>query len=388
MGAAVTAGTVLATGVGAQAFAGEALPAHHRPVAKESVMRTLTPQVRAQLDRAVQQVLKSTHTPGVTVGLWAPGQHGYVRAFGTADKTTNAPMSPRFNMRVGSVTKTFTVTALLHLVDQGRVRLDDPISRYVHGVPNGHRITLRHLAEMRSGLFNYLHDEDFLKASAADHQRTFTPQEMLAYAFKHPVAFRAGSQFDYSNTNTVLLSMVVEKVTGQSFDRYLMRHVLEPAHLRHTFVPEGAEFPAPHAHGYTDQTVDGSVADATDWAPPGGASGVMISDLQDLRSWAPALAEGSLLSRATQAERLKMLPTGVNGVGYGLGVFDNHGWIGHNGSLPGYETVMVYLPRAKATLVVHTTSDINVGDKALSTKFAKAVTGIVTPKNVYDIAAP
>jgi D-alanyl-D-alanine carboxypeptidase len=392
IGAAVTAGTVLATGVGAQAFAGDASPAHHRSVAKEhvareSVMRTLTPQVRAQLDRAVQQVLKSTHTPGVTVGLWAPGKGSYVKAFGTADTATNAPMSPRFNMRVGSVTKTFTVTALLHLVDQGRVSLDDPISRYVHGVPNGHRITLRHLAEMRSGLFNYLNDDDFAKDFLADTSRTFTNEEMLAYAFKHPVS-PAGRQYEYSNTNTILLSMVVEKVTGQSFDRYLTRHVLKPAHLEHTFMPKGTEFPGPHAHGYTDQTADGSIADSTNWAPPGGASGVMISNLHDLRSWASTLANGTLLSRATQAERLKMLPTGLKGVRYGLGIFDVRGWIGHNGSLPGYQTLMVYLPKAKATLVLHTTSDVRFEGKSLSTKFAKAITDIVTPKNVYDIPIP
>ncbi|MGW2937992.1 serine hydrolase domain-containing protein [Streptomyces sp. NPDC001156] len=385
IGAALAAGTVVATGAGAQAFAGDASPAH-RTVSRQPVMRTLTPQVRAQLDRAVQNVLKTTHTPGVTVGLWAPGKGSYVRAFGTADTATKQPMSPDFNMRVGSVTKTFTVTALLRLVDQGQVSLDDPISTYVHGVPNGHHITLRHLAEMRSGLFNALNDEDFVTAFMADTSRTFTNEELLAYAFKHPVAFPAGSQYQYSNTNTILLSMVVEKVTGQPFDRYLNRHVLKPAHLKHTFMPKGAEFPAPHAHGYTDQASDdGSITDATNWAPPGAASGVMISNLHDLRSWASTLAEGTLLSKATQAERLTMLPTGREGLSYGLGIFDNHGWIGHNGSLPGYQTVMVYLPKAKATLVVHTTSDINVEGKSLTTKFAKAVTDIVTPKNVYDI---
>jgi len=384
IGAALTVGTVVATGAGAQALTGDASPAH-RAVSGHPVMRTLTPQVRAQLDRAVQHVLKTTHTPGVTVGLWAPGKGSYVKAFGTADTATNAPMSPGFNMRVGSVTKTFTVTALLRLVDHQQVSLDDPISKYVHGVPNGHHITLRHLAEMRSGLFNYLLDDDFVREYEADPHRVFTTKEMLAYSFKHPVAFPAGSQFNYSNTNTVLLARVVQKVTGKPFDRYLAQHVLRPAHLTHTFMPKGAEFPAPHAHGYTNQTADDSVADATDWNPPGGPSGVMISTLHDLRSWASTLAEGTLLSKATQAERLTMKPTGKKGVGYGLGVFNNHGWIGHNGSLPGYQTVMVYLPKVKATLVVHTTSDIAVKDKALSTKFAQAITGIVTPKNVYDI---
>ncbi|MFJ7967280.1 serine hydrolase domain-containing protein [Streptomyces sp. NPDC096324] len=128
-------------------------------------MRKLSPAVTAQLDHAIKDVLKTTKTPGVTVGLWAPGKGSYVRAFGTADEATNAPMSPRFNMRVGSVTKTFTVTALLRLVDQKKVGLDDPVSKYVRGVPEGDRITLRHLAQMRSGLFNFTEDPDFGRPS-------------------------------------------------------------------------------------------------------------------------------------------------------------------------------------------------------------------------------
>ncbi|MFF3062526.1 serine hydrolase domain-containing protein [Streptomyces sp. NPDC057909] len=352
-------------------------------------MRKLTPEVRAQLDEAVKDVLRTTRTPGVTVGLWAPGKGEYVRAFGTSDKATNAPMSPNFNMRVGSVTKTFTVTALLELVDQKKVRLDDPISKYIPGVPEGDHITLRHLAEMRSGLFEFMHDPDFGKVFLADPNHKFTTKELLDYSFKHPLAFKPGTKFQYSNTNIHLLSMVVAKVAGQPFNDYAKMHVLKPAGLKDTFMPKGAEFPAPRAHGYTDQTLDGSVVDATDWFPSSsGPSGAMISDLSDLKSWASTLAKGSLLSPKTQAERLKMNPVGLPGLGYGLGVFENHGWIGHNGSLPGYQTVMVYLPAAKATLVVHATSDIVFQGKELSTLFAKAVTGVITPNNVYDIQKP
>ncbi|MEU6091660.1 serine hydrolase domain-containing protein [Streptomyces sp. NPDC047085] len=386
IGATLVAGAVLGVGQGAHADGWAPRPSErHHSFPAEPVMRKLTPEVRAQLDNAIRNVLRTTKTPGVTVGLWAPGNGSYVRAFGTADKTTNAPMSPGFNMRIGSVTKTFTVTALLRLVDQKQVSLEDPISRYVSGVPNGDHITLRHLAEMRSGLFNYLLDPDFGKDYLTDPRRVFTTAEMLAYSFRHPVAFAAGGKYQYSNTNTVLLSMVVQKVTGQPFDRYVAEHVLKPAHLKHTFMPQGTEFPAPHARGYTDQTADGSIEDATDRNPLGGPSGAMISNLDDMRSWAATLAEGTLLSPATQAERLTMKPTGLQGVGYGLGVFDVHGWIGHNGSLPGYQTVVVRLPAARATLVVHTTSDIDFQGDALGTKFAQAVTSIVTPKNVYTL---
>ncbi|MFJ9428371.1 serine hydrolase domain-containing protein [Streptomyces sp. NPDC101490] len=349
----------------------------------------LTPAVAQQLDRAVQDVMKQTGVPGVTVGLSAPGKGTYIRSFGVADKETRQPMDPGLYMRIGSETKTFTVTALLELVDQGKVKLDDTISRYVDGVPNGDRITLRNLASMRSGLFNYSADDGFYKAFTTDPDRPFTPQELLDYSFKHPVKFQPGAEFDYCNTNLILLGLVVEKAGGMPLNEFIQKNVLDPAGLRHTVFPMDAAFPSPHAHGYTNQTASGKLEDATDWNPSWGwAAGAMISDLQDLRTWARVVATGTLLSPATQAERLHTYPTGVAGAGYGLGIFDIQGWIGHNGSLPGYQSLTIYLPESRATLVVLLNTDVTHEGSAPGTLFGQAITKIVTPGHVYDIPVP
>ncbi|MBA2946150.1 serine hydrolase domain-containing protein [Streptomyces himalayensis] len=351
-----------------------------------ATVRALTPDVAEQLDKAVTQTQRQAGVPGVIVGLWIPGKGSYVRAFGVADKSSGAPMSDGLHMRIGSETKTFTVTAILRLVDEGKVGLDDPVSTYVEGVPNGDRITLRQLAEMRSGLYPYSEDPDFGKAFLSDPNRRFTPQQLLDYAFKHPVGFEPGQKFQYSNTNAILLGLVVEKASGRRFGDYLKQQVLEPSNLDNTFFPTGAEFPEPHAHGYTTQTPNGEVADATNWDPSWAwSAGAMISDLSDLREWARIVATGTLLKPATQAERLRTLPTGDPGTGYGLGIFNSHGWIGHNGSLPGYQSVTVYLPSAEATLVILTNTDTSYEGNENSTLFAKAVTTIVTPANVYDL---
>ncbi|MET9661061.1 serine hydrolase domain-containing protein [Streptomyces sp. NPDC006510] len=348
----------------------------------------LTPAVARQLDRAVRQVMDDARVPGVTVGLWAPGKGSYVRAFGVADKSSGAPMSTGLNMRVGSVTKTFTVTALLTLVDQGKVGLDDPIGKYVKDVPNGDRITLRELAGMRSGLFNYSMDPDFFKALTSDPQRPFTPQELLDYSFRHPVQFQPGEKFEYSNTNAILLGLVVEKASGRPLAEYLERNVFEPAGMNHTFLPHNAAFPAPHAQGYTDQTASGKTENATYWNPSWAwAAGGAISDQRDLRIWARVLATGTLLSPATQAERLKTEPSNLPDTGYGLGIFDAHGWIGHNGSLPGYEALVVYLPEPKATLVVLLNTDTNYQGSEPSTLLGEAITSVVTPQHVYSLPA-
>lgn len=345
----------------------------------------LGPEVSARLDKAIADVRKQAGIPGVVVGVWMPGKGSYVRATGVADKATGEPMSADSYIRIGSETKTFTVTALLELVDEGRIALDDPISAYVPGVRNGKRITLRHLAEMRSGLFPYTADADFQHDLLSDPQRYFTPKELLAYGMKHKNTFKPGAAFQYSNSNLILLGLVVEKMSGHRLDDFIHRRVLRPSHLRHTQLPTGPEFPRPHSHGYTDQTLSGKVEDSTNWNPSWAwAAGAMISDLHDLRRWAKIVATGELLSPETQAQRLKTLPTGFPGTSYGLGIFETGGWIGHNGSLPGYETVTVYLPSQKATLVIMINTDIGRGGQEPSTLLARAVTRIITPDNVYD----
>ncbi|MFI1712218.1 serine hydrolase domain-containing protein [Streptomyces litmocidini] len=345
----------------------------------------LGPELTARLDRAVEDVRKQAGIPGVAVGLWMPGRGSYVHATGVADKVTGEPMTTDGFVRIGSETKTFTVTALLKLVDDHRIRLDDPVSRYIHGVPNGHRITLRHLAEMRSGLFPYTSDPDFIHDLLSDPQRSFTPEEALAYGFRHKNTFAPGAKFEYSNSNLVLLGLVVEKVSGRPLTAFLRERVLRPARLRHTFLPDGPEFPEPHPRGYTNQTLSGAVVDSTDWNPSWAwAAGAMISDMHDLRRWAKILATGELLSPGTQAQRLRTLPTGHPGLGYGLGIFDANGWIGHNGSIPGYETVTVYLPERDATLVIMINTDSLSQGQEPSTPLARAITSIVTPDHVYD----
>ncbi|WP_377270541.1 serine hydrolase domain-containing protein [Peterkaempfera sp. SMS 1(5)a] len=347
----------------------------------------LTPALAAKLDQAVRRVLAEADLPGAVVGLWTSGGR-YVRAFGVSDMATRQPMNARLRFRIGSITKTFTVTALLELVDRHKARLDDPVSRYVSGVPGGDRITLRQLAEMRSGLFSYTEDPGFDHDLKADPQRAFSPRQLLAYAFKHPAIAKPGTVFQYSNTNTVLLGLVVEKLSGGPLGAYLRARVFKPGRLRHTTFPATAEFPKPHADGYTVQSVNGELANATDWNPSWGwSAGAAISDLDDMHTWARALAKGSLLKRATQAQRLKLLPTGYPGTGYGLGIFGVNGWIGHNGSLPGYESVAMYLPSAKATLVVLVNTDVLHKGAQPSTLLAEAVTAIATPKNVYSLPA-
>lgn len=334
----------------------------------------------ARLDAAIRQAMADASIPGAIVGVWSPGQD-YVRAFGVADTAAHVEMRPDLYSRIGSLTKTFTVTAMLQLVDWGKLNLDDAISRYVEGVPSGDRITLRELAQMRSGLVTFDDVPEFAEAFLADPSRSFTPTQMLGYVLGKPLQFPPGSQYQYSNTNTVLLGLVIEKQSGQKLSDYIGEHILAPLKMTHTSFPTTAAFPGPHLQGYT--AVHGAGLTATDWNPSWAwAAGNMISTLDDMRVWARALATGALLTPHTQRQRLDAtVPmNGQKSAFYGLGIFNAAGWIGHSGSIFGYQTVVLYLPVTQMTLVFFINTDV---PHEAGTVLARAITSVISPDHVY-----
>ncbi|MDT5225018.1 MAG: D-alanyl-D-alanine carboxypeptidase [Mycobacterium sp.] len=365
------AAVIVVTACGSQASVPEApnADAHALPAATQT-----------RLDDAIKRAMSDAAIPGVMVGIWSPAGD-YVRSFGLADKTTNALMRTDFYSRIGSVTKTFTVTALLQLVDAGKLRLDDAVADYIAGVPAGGQITLRELAQMRSGLKTYDDVPELANAFTADPERSFTPQELMGYVLDKPLEFAPGSQYQYSNTNTVLLGLVIEKQSGQHLADYIREHILDPLALAHTSFPLTADFHGPHPQGYTD--LNGQEVNATDWNPSWGwAAGNMISTLDDMRVWAKALATGTLLTPEMQRQRLDTIsPMNPEQTAfYGLGIFNAAGWLGHSGSVFGYQSVVVYLPEAQTTLVCFINTDV---PHDASTTLARAITTVISPDHVY-----
>lgn len=342
----------------------------------------------SQLGVAIEARIAAMGVPGAIVSLQIPGRISYAKAFGVGDTATGAPMLIADHTRIGSVTKTFTGTAILQLVDQGEIRLTDPISRYVDGVPSGDIITLDLLGRMRSGLPDYTETDAFLPRvyselpSSPDAYAT-TPQELVDAAFEQPMEFPPGTQYKYSNTNTALLGMVITKVTGLSVGDYLQQNIFGPLGLVDTSYPPNGLLPAPYAHGY-NKSPGGEIFDAALWNPSwGDAAGKIVSNLADMTTWAAALGKGTLLQPATQARRVGGGSVVAPGIDYDFAIFGVHGWVGHNGDIPGYATVVVYLPEQDATLVVFVNSDIPELHSA--GQIAYDVTSIATPGNLYEI---
>lgn len=345
-------------------------------------------QRQREVSAAVRAVMARFEIPGVILGVWQRGEAPIVKAFGARNfdlatgELGSAPMKTNLYMRLGSETKTFTATAVLQLVEAGKVKLDAPISSYVKGVPNGGAITVRELADMRSGLPGYNENEAWAAEFLAAPDRAWAPRELLASSFALPAKFVPNARFEYSNTNYVLLGLLVEAVSGERIGPYIERHVLAPLKMKHTLFPVGAEFPKPHADGYTAQTATHAVANSTGWNPSWAwAAGAMISNLHDLRIWAKAVATGTLLAPAIQRQRERFIPaTGLPPARYGLGLFEVNGWIGHDGEVPGYESLTVYLPSQQATMVILMNSDI---DQEQSMLLGEAVTRVITPAHVF-----
>ena len=347
-------------------------------------------EMKEKLQAKMESLIKEINAPGFNVGIWIPGEGEWQNSFGVADKETAEKMSLDNHFRIGSITKTFVITAVLQLVDKGDISLDDKISKYIDNVPNGDKITIRQLANMTSGLANYSEDEEWVKKVIyTKNDRNVPTSELLDVAFKLPPTFAPGKGWHYSNTNTVLLGQVIEKVSGLSLDKYLQENIFTPLALENTSFPLDEKMPSPYAHGYTKQTLDEKEADATfnnpSWT---NAAGQMVSTFADLKIWAKALGTGALLSEDAFKERLTWvtLPPNTAKRKYGLGVDSNSGWINHTGSLPGYNCVVAYLPEKQAVFVVMINSDMDLVIKEknvpLTDMVFEADTKIVTPDYV------
>jgi D-alanyl-D-alanine carboxypeptidase len=302
----------------------------------------------------------------------APGAFAEVRAghrtwrgaAGVADLDTGRPMRPGLRHRVGSVTKTFVATGLLQLAGEGRLRLDDPVRRWLPELAGlDPRITVRMLLRHTSGLDDYL-KVVYGTLEDIEANRAFDPWYLARVGVAMPPRAAPGGPHDYSNTNYVLAGLVLERVTGRDAAAELTRRIIRPLRLRDTYFPGAEPFiRGPHARGYvpwTDGPRDFS-RDRMSWA---WMAGELVSTTADLNRFYRALFGGRLLRPAQLAElrdTVPMRPETPAAGGYGLGVF----WApspcgpvwGHDGVALGYLTVSLHSPdgRRQATVAVNTT---------------------------------
>ncbi len=333
-----------------------------------SAAQTLPEATATELQNVLDEQLASPEfdVPGLIAGVWSPDGE-WIGSVGQAGQ--DDPRAPQAQdlTRIGSLSKPMTVTLVLQLAEEGKVSMDDTIGEYVDGMPNGDTATLTDLAAMVSGIPTYTANADFLDAFSTNPKAVFTPEQLVDYVRGDDPMFKPGEEQFYSNTNTVLLGMVVEQVTGKSIEDVMQEKIFGPLKMANSVFPgESADIGSPHLSGITEQAdPEGEVKDATDWNPSWGfTAGAVISNLEDLHIWARALGTGEgLIGPEMQQMRIESLNSDVppNGpdASYGVGITQQKGWLGHTGTLPGYNTDAVYDPVTDTTIVVLANSDIS-----------------------------
>jgi D-alanyl-D-alanine carboxypeptidase len=345
------------------------------------------PSVQSKIAAAVEKDRKlyggRTPVPGVLIGVWDGAGGSYVHGFGYSDLKTRRPLSAADHFRIGSNTKTFVVGVILQLVDEGKLSLDDPISRFAIGVkvPNAKNITVRMLCDMRSGSFEAYDSPQFDKINLTP-QMKFNPRTVISWATQQKPYFPPGKGYHYSNTNYLILGLIIENVTHDSVGNQIRKRLIEPFGLSQTFYPDTQAMPNPWARGYgLDKQRNWEDVSGTIPISMMGAAGAMISDMTDIRRWIQLYVSGKVSKPATYRALMNCISTGHGNLAFGLGLGCSAGWYGYTGGLPGYNTADYYFPETHGTIVAWVTTQKNTPFPGVANAIFRDIARIMTPEN-------
>ncbi|MGP3999253.1 serine hydrolase domain-containing protein [Streptomyces sp. 8N706] len=346
-------------------------------------------QARPGVRAAVRQLVTAGDAPGAAA-LSRDGHGSRFDTAGVADLRSNRRILAGDRFRAGSVTKTFVATVVLQLAAEHRLDLTDTVDEHLPGLVRGHgndgrRITLRQLLNHTSGLFDYMRDPGMTDRSVGrgfpEHRLdTHTPEQLVRTALRHPPRSRAGAGYRYSNTDYILLGLVVEKVTGRPYAEEVGRRIIGPLGLRGTSFPgTRAGLPAPHGRAYSGRSAESGAderrpADVTALDPSSaGAAGEMVSTLGDLDRFLRALLGGRLLP---PGQLRGMLDTAGTGGAYGLGLFPvrlpcGETLWGHNGVING-SYVQIVGTRGGSHVLGYRVNTDEIGSRRAETRLLEA----------------
>jgi CubicO group peptidase (beta-lactamase class C family) len=290
------------------------------------------------------------------------------KGYGMADLEWSIPNSPDVKFRLGSLTKQFTATLVLLLQQDGKLNIQDPVSKYLPDAPKAwEKITLANLLGHTSGIPNFTSDKDFGTWSMSPH----TSAEEIAFFREKPLEFEPGSKFAYSNSNYEVLGVVIEKVSGQRYGDLLKQRIFQPLGMQSTGLDTDELILAKRARGY-HPSKDGLVYARSESMTVPWAAGSIYSTTGDLLRWEQGLFGGKILS----ANSLKLMTTPGKG-DYGLGVMiqqqDGVTIVKHGGGIEGFNTSLMYVPERKIAVVV--LSNVNGPVDPISSQLMDVVLG-------------
>ncbi len=287
--------------------------------------------------------LMAQHDQGMgSISLYQNGQEIYAHAIGLADIEQNIKATPESKYRIGSVSKTFTATIIMQMVQENKLSMDTPLQAFFPQIPNADKITLAHLLRHRSGLYNYTNQADF--RNWMDQAKS--KEELLEIFVENGVDFEPGEKFAYANTNYVLLSFIAEQVDNQPFADILQARIIKPLSLKHTYF--GGKINSGQGEAYSYYWVDGwQLATETDMSHPQGA-GSIVSTPADVDAFLVALFNGKLVSEASLNQMTEIIG------GYGIGLIQFPFYVkkayGHDGRIDEFYAMTGYFPKDKLAI--------------------------------------
>jgi D-alanyl-D-alanine carboxypeptidase len=316
--------------------------------------------------------LVSLGVPGMVL-LMKDGARTVTLTAGTSNSATRTAMRENDRFRIGSLTKTYLSVLMLQLVNESRVKLDDPVSRWVPGaVSNASQVTIRELLNHTSGIFDYFNDERVLAPYlAGDFGFVWTPRQLIAIADGHGPGPAPGTVQAYSNSNYTLLGLVVEAVTGRALGDVLQSRLIIPLGLAHTTFAIDAAQDVSRAHGYL--LTGGDPLDVTDLYPFYWGAGNIVSDAADVARFYDALLAGRLLPAGLLAAM--KTPFAGNSSNYGLGLVRSStpcgNAFGHDGATPGYRAEALVMPNGR--VITAFANSLTFDDKVATDPAAEAL---------------
>jgi len=338
--------------------------------------QTSTAALKTELQKKLDEWHKAGSFPGATLGVVLANGESFGLAVGLSDRETKTPMRPTDRMLAGSVGKTFAAATALQLIKEGKINLDDKIEKYLgreqwfSRLPNAKDITVRQLMNHTSGLVRYEFKDQFTKDLTANPEKVWKPAELVAYLLDEKPPFEAGKSWDYSDTNYIVLGMIIEKVTGRKFYDEANRRLIRPLKLTDTIPQDGRGlkgvvqgYAGPNnPFGGTDaMIVNGKFAINPQFEWTGGG---YASTAHDLARWAKMIYEGKAFSPDLLPQVLEGVPAAMLGreTRYGLGAIIRKTQAGtsygHSGFFPGYMTDMMYFPEHRVAVAVQVNTSV------------------------------
>lgn len=315
-------------------------------------------QLSAQVDSIAAAVLAATGVPSATVAVVRHGTIAYAQAYGDAKLDPRTPASPEMRYAIGSISKQITSAAILLLAQEGKLSLDDPVSRFVPGLTEGNAVTIRELLSHTSGYQDFW-PQDYVPP---EMEQPISPQGILDRWAKKPLDFAPGTRWQYSNTNFVIAGRIVERASGMPFFAFVRKRILDPLRLASATDFDAMGPGSVQPVGYMRYGL-GPLRPA----PSTGAgwmdgAGELAMTASDLARWDIAMIDQSLLAPASwrAMETTVLLKNGVS-TGYGLGVevgeMAGHRLISHSGEVAGFTAENMVFPDDSAAVVVLTNQD-------------------------------